>query len=219
MDDRKWERYAMLGGLAGASFMIVAAFIQGLRPSAGDPSSEFVAFYADGSSRIPLSAFLAGLGILALVWWFGSLWRAMRRAEDGPPRLAVTAFGGLIISGGLFAVAIAVSSTTAMQIEILGEASEYFYGLSAVLLGMAAFGNAAFTAAVSALAIRTRFLPPVIAWTGGVLAVAWLVSGYAAASNHDFFDRLSLLTFLVWLIWIGALSVDLFLKADAEANR
>jgi tellurite resistance protein TehA-like permease len=212
MNDRKWERYGALGGVVGAILLLVAGAIVGSRPSSDDPASEFVKFFTDGDTTIPLSAFLSGLGVLAILWWFGSLWRAMRRAEGGEPRLAVVALGGLVFGGAMFSAASAIVSATAMEIESVGEGAKYFFTLSAVFLGLAAFGNAALVGGVSALAFRTKFLPAWIAWTGGVLTVGWLVAGISSATRNDALDAVGFVAFLLWLVWIIVVSVELYRK-------
>lgn len=213
MNDRKWERYGALGGVVGAVLFVVAGFIAGPRPSSDDPASEFVKFFTDGDTTIPLSAFLSGLGVVAILWWFGSLWRAMRRAEGGEPRLAVVAFGGLLFGAAMFIAASAISSATAMQIENIGQGAEFFYVLGSVFLGLAAFGNVALVGAVSVLALRTKFLPAWIGWTGGVLTVGWLVAGVESASN-DALGAVGFIVFLLWLVWIIVVSVELYRKGE-----
>lgn len=215
MNDRKWERYGLLGGVVGAILFMVGGFIGGARPSSDDPTSEFVKYFTDGDTTIPLSGLLTGLGVVAILWWFGSLWRAMRRAEGGEPRLAVVALGGLLFGGAMFSASSAIGSATAMQIESVGEGAEYFYALGSVFRGMAAFGNVVLVGAVSALAFRTKFLPAWIAWAGGVLAVGWLVAGVENALSIDALAVVSLVVFLLWLVWIIVVSVELYRKGQS----
>ena len=88
MDDKTWERYGALGGIWFVVFAVVGSFLAGAPPSRDD-AAEIAEWFVDNDGAIQTGAFLSGIGVIGLVWWFGTLWRAMRppsgMAYEGRP--------------------------------------------------------------------------------------------------------------------------------------
>ena len=161
MDDAKWEKYAALGGVAFVVLSVVGTFIAGSPPAADDSATEIAEWFSDNAGAIQAGQFLNGLGLIALIWWAGSLFRKMARAEAGRPRLSVVAIVGFVFGGVFALVSGAILSATALRIDEIGEGAEVFYVLACVLLSTSAFGLIAALAAINALSLRTKMLPPV----------------------------------------------------------
>lgn len=198
------ERLERFAPLTGVAFLVLIAglFFTPETPSSDDPAAEMVSFWADHSTLQMWIAAIAALAAVTLVWFGGSLRRAILRAEGGDGRLAALAFAGtvvaavgiLLFSGFGFTAAQTVNKVPAevtQTITVLG--NEFFFPLAAGILLL-------FLA--SALAIlRHRVLPQWLGWVTLALAVL-------------------LLTPIGWLafpgvaLWAGLVGILLFIRGD-----
>ena len=217
MDDAKWEKYAALGGLVFVVLNIAGTAGTGEPPSPDDSPEKIGDWFADHSGAIKLSQFLGVLSVVALLFWFGSLWRKMSAAEGGRQRLSIVAALGLVFGGAMFMVANAMLSATALRLEDSGGGAPIFYTLSTVLLSTAGGGVATFLAATSFVALRTKMLPAWMAFLGLISAALFLVSTIGSASDSSAFMIFGLLGFLTWCIWLLAVSFELW-KRPASAT-
>ena len=211
MEDAKWERYAALGGVAFVVLAVVGTFIAGSPPAADDSAAEITEWFVDNPGAIQTSQFLNGLGLVALIWWAGSLFRKMNRAEAGRPRLSVVAIAGFVFAGVCAMVSGAVMSATALRIDELGDA-QVFYTLSMVLLATSAFGLVAALGAISALSMRTKMLPQWLTYLGLLVALLFLIGSISSATDEAAFGFFGFAGFLVWCIWILGVSFEMWKK-------
>lgn len=217
MDDKQWEKLAALGGVAFVVLNVVGAITQGAPPTSGDTNDEVLKWFADNDSGIKIAACLGALSIIGLVWWFGSLWRRMSTAENGNHRLSVVALAGLAGSGALFAASTAVVAAVAIQVdEVSADAAKFFYVLSTVLLSMAGAFLVTHLAAVSALGLRTKFLPKWVSMLGLLSAALFLVSILGTTTDSDPIMFFGFIGFITWSIWILGVVVHMWRTADAS---
>src|SRR2546421_6806551 len=120
MDETNWERYAALGGIAFVVLTVIGTFLPGAPPSPTDKADKLFDYFNDHGGALQAMQYMGGLATIGLLWWFGSLWRRMTRAEDGRPRMAVVALTGLVFAGIFAAASGAVTSVAAMRIQELG---------------------------------------------------------------------------------------------------
>ncbi len=220
MDDTRWERLAALGGFAFVVLAVVGTFLPGAPPAADDTAKKIGDYFRDHSGGIKAGQVLTGLALIALSWWFGSLWRMMRRAEDDRPRLAVVALFGLAFSGVFALLSGAISSAVALRIDDLGDGGALtFYTLSSVVIATSAFGSVVFIAAVSALNWRTRFLPAWITYLGWLSAALFLVASFASASDSGALAMFGMFGFLTWAVWIIGISARMWRGSSAGVTR
>ena len=126
MDDKTWEKYGALGGIWFVVFAVVGSLLAGA-PPARDDAAEIAEWFVDNDGAIQTGAFLSGIGVIGLVWWFGTLWRAMRRAGDGgAPRLEVVALTGFVFSGAMAFSGFAVNAATPRASRRSAEAHRSF---------------------------------------------------------------------------------------------
>lgn len=217
MEDAKWEKYAALGGLVFVVLNIVGSVGTGEPPSPDDSPEKIGEWFSDHSGAIKLSQFLGVLSVVALLFWFGSLWRKMSAAEGGRHRLSIVAALGLVFGGALFMVANAMLSATALRLEDAGGGATIFYTLSTVLLSTAGGGVATFLAATSFLALRSKMLPAWMAFLGLLSAALFLVSTIGSASDASALMIFGFLGFITWCIWLLAVSFELW-KRPASAT-
>src|SRR5258708_1919183 len=98
-DGSRGGRTATAAGVAFVVLNIAGTFLPGTPPASDASTATIAAYFRDHSGAIKAQLLLGGLGIAALMWWFGALWRIMSRAEDEQPRLAVVA--GIALASGL----------------------------------------------------------------------------------------------------------------------
>ena len=201
MDDKTWERYGALGGIWFLVLGVIGSLLAGTPPGRTDSADEIAVWFLDNDTNIQIGAFLTGIGVIGLAWWFGSLWQAMVRAEDGSLRVAVIALAGFSMSGAMAMGGFAVNAATASGIELVGTGSAFFFGLSSVLYGFAAIGTAIMVLAVSGLVWRTGFLPKWIAEIGVIIAALEIVSALGVATDANFFGLVGFIAFVAWAIW------------------
>jgi hypothetical protein len=216
MDDSRWERYAAVGGVAFVVLNVIGALLPGAPPAADDSAAEITRYFEEKAGSIQAAQIFLGIGLIGLLWWFGSLWRMMVRAEDGRPRMAVVALLGAAMSTALALVAGAMTSATALRITDVGGGSRFFYVLSGVLLASAGFGIVAFLGAVCALNYRTNFMPSWVTYLGWLAAAGFLAATLGAASDDAAFAVLGFVSFFVWCVWIVGVSIIMW-RADRPA--
>lgn len=214
MNDSKWERYAAIGGIAFVVLNIVGTLVAGSPPAADDSAVKIAEYFADHGGGIKASLWLGGIGAVGLVWWFGSLWRRMNRAEGGMPRLAVASLLGLGLGGALSLASGAVNAATALRSADVGEGARFFYTLSIVLLSVAGFGVGIHLLATNVLALRSKMLPVWMGWLGAVAGAAFLVAAViGSASDSPAAIVVGLISFLGWCVWIIGVSVVIWRDA------
>jgi hypothetical protein len=187
-------------------FTVTSSFITGAPPASDASTAKVTAYFRDHSGAIKLSVWLGGIGIIALLWWFGALWRILSRAENERPRLAVIACIGLG-----FALALAVGSGSfmaagAQRIGDIGDGTHLLYTLSLIFIAGAGFGISVFLAAACTLNIKAKVFP---AWTnvvGALAAAAFAVGTLAVTTDANAMNVLNIVAFLVWCVWTLGIS-------------
>jgi hypothetical protein len=217
VNDKKWEKLAVLGGLGFVALNVLATILQGTPPDPDGGNDEVLAWFADNDTSLRLSAFLGALSIMLLAWWFGSLWRRMSLAEGGSPRLSIVSLVGFAGSGVLFAMWNGVVATVALQVDQLdADTAKFFYVLTGVIIALGAAFLVVHLGAVSALSLRTNFLPKWVTNVGLVSAALWLVATIGTMTDQDPFPLFGLLGFVTWMIWIVGTSVHMWRTADGD---
>jgi hypothetical protein len=219
MDDSKWERWGGLGGILFIVLVVVSVFIAGSPPKTSDSATKIANFVDDHRDAIRWASFIGGLGTVALFWFLGSVWRVLRRAEGGSPRLTVVA-----ILGAVFAAAMAgISAIMLAAIGIAGvngsggrNGTRFFYVLSTNIGGGTSIGLAVFVAAFSAVILRTGVFPKVLGWVGAVIALVALVASATTASTRDEFFVVGLVTLLAFMIWLLVISIMILRGTGSE---
>jgi hypothetical protein len=219
MDDKKWEKIAALGGVAFVVLNIIGSVIQGAPPSAENDSPEEIAdWFSDNDTGIRIAVFLSGLAVIGLAWWFGSLWRRMAQAEGGNHRLSIVALGGLVSAGALVLASFGILSAVAITIDdVQPDGARFFFVLSGVLLSLGGFFIVAHLAAINALSLRTGFLPRWITIIGIVASALFLVASVGSATDADAIVFFGFAGFIVWCVWILAVSAHMWRTAEAPS--
>jgi hypothetical protein len=210
-NSRAWRMWGSLGGLAFVILFAIGSALIFDGPNGDEPPAKYVAFYGDSSHRdkINIGWLLAGLGVFFFLWFVASLRETVRDATIASAGDSMLAF--LVTIGG--------TAYGAVTLMALGEAAgvrtmsddtfqhQVFPGIlhandDGVYIAHAT-GTAALAAMIFAFSITllaTRALPRWLGWFGLIAAVAALASIF-------------FVTMFVWLLWIAATSVVMFLAA------
>jgi len=117
-------------GLAFVVLNVVGAAFTGAPPIPARPTSrQMVSPITPAPSNDPSFLGVPQCGI-AILWWFGSLWRKMSIAEGGRHRLSIVRALGLISAAPCFMTANAMLSATALRLQGPPRASTLCYTLS-----------------------------------------------------------------------------------------
>lgn len=215
MDDKKWAKWASLGGVGFVVLNVVGSILQGTPPGADDSNEDVLEWFVDYESGIRTNAFLGALSIILLLWWFGTLWRRMTQAEGNQNRLSVLSLIGLGGSGALFGAATAIWSASAIQVDILGpDAARFYYTMGGTVIGFAGAFLVVHLGATNVLALRTSFLPKWMGVVGVLSALGFLVATTSTMTDADVGMYAGFIGFILWSIWILATSFHMWKTAD-----
>lgn len=211
------ERTAALAGVLYVALDLVVGVMAGAPPSPAAPKSEIVAYIADHRAGLAVGLWLFGLATIPLLWWFGFLWVRMVHAEADTPRLAVVSLTGLLL-GGTMALASAVVMAALGLLPTEADGAVTLYTLAAVFLSAAGFGLATHLIATNVLASRSNTLTRWLVVVGLVSALAFLVSAVLGAlSNDAISNAISLIGFVLWLVWILGVSLRMW-NGDVQTD-
>jgi hypothetical protein len=218
MDDSKWERWGALGGILFVVMVVVAAFLPGSPPATNDPTGDMVKFIADKGDQIRYAGYVGALATVPFFWFLGSLWRLLRRAEGGEPRLTVMATLGGVFAGVIGALGgVMLATLPIIGVKTLGPGGVRAFYIFITCFGFTAlFGIAIVALASSVVFLRYRAMPTVFGWFGILVAVVALIGGAAAVSTRDAVFTLGFAGFLLASLWVLVLSV-LMLRSAPEA--
>ena len=168
----------------------VSAFMAGTPPNTSDSPAKIAKYIADNRDAIRWAAFVGAIGTIALFWFLGAVWRILRRAEGGAPRLAVVAVTGAVFAASMAGVAAIILSTLGI-VGVAGSGgaagTKFFYLLSVNIGVGTALGIAVFLGAFSAVILRTGVFPKALGWFGALIALDAVVAtaGSVLDQRHD----------------------------------
>jgi hypothetical protein len=199
----------VIGPLTGIVFVvlaIVAALIGGETPATDDPPQEIVDFYLDNDDAQAWASALLALGCVALVFFLGSLRRALRAAAGDEGGLStVVLVGGLVIAVGLSIFAGIGFTLGDAADDLPEEAVLALNALNSNMFFTVAVGTAAFNLALALAVLRHGGLPRPLGWVA-------LVVGIAGLTPLGFFAFLATGIVIVWA------SVALAMQAGTTAG-
>ena len=190
-----WNERSMVGG-----------FIAGNPPRVDDPDKKIVKFFIDNRDAIRIGTYVFGLASVAFLWFLGSLFGRLRRAEGGSGRLS-----GVALTGGVVTVAINLVATVIYGFGGLHpETAAGDFKLSSVLFGGLAFTAAVFTAGVAVVLWSKSVLPKWFGYLGEAIALGWFVSAASVSTENRTIAVIGFIVFFAWAVWVFLLSVMLY---------
>ena len=177
-----------------------------------DSAKEITEYFTDNQDALKVGNFLGGLSIIALLWFLGSLFGRLRKAEGGTSRVSGIALTGGVTTAAVAAVAYGINAVGVLHAPQLSEVS---FKISTLLFAYLGFAAAAFVLGASIVILRTKLLPAWVAYLGAVSALLWVVGGVRVSSTRDVWAGIAFAAYLVWSLWILVVSVLLYQKQDA----
>jgi hypothetical protein len=203
-----WERWGTLGGCAFAVLYIVAFTTTGI--DFDDTDQAVLAHYASSSARAKevVAFFLIAAAALALVVFGNGLRTAISRGTDRSDPLAALAWAGTTGCAVLILAGDALSRATALAAYddtfVLNPSTRKLFENAGYLLYVcAAIAGILLVAAIAIAVFQRRTLSR---WVGWVSIVAALLLPLAIV----------FVGFLVFLVWVLAVSVSLWSYGRAE---
>ena len=219
MDDSKWERWGGLGGILFVVLIAVSAFLPGSPPKTSDSATKIATFVNDNRDGIRWASFVGALGTIALFWFLGSVWRVLRRAEGGSPRLAVMAVLGAAFAATMAAVGgIVLSAVGIVGVNGAGgpTGTRFFYIMATNIGAGTVVGIAVFVGAFSAVILRTGVFPRFLGWIGALIALVAVLASASTASTRDEYMVLGFITFVAFMLWLLVISIMIVRGSASE---
>lgn len=222
-----WDRLGAAMGIAFvALFTIGAANVFAVEgPESPAEADEIVAFFTENISSFRLGLTLMLLGAAALLWFSGSVWRALRNAEpDG--RLSAIALGSGVLTAGFYLASVGMLGSyltvrweemDPLVTQSLFEAGGFAFAF--VFLGGTLL-RAAFAGAASLAAIRFGGLPKWLGWIGLLVALANLVGSFVLfeGAEEGIIGNIAFFSFILgFSVWILLTSIYLMIKPGGGA--
>ena len=214
MSDRMWTRIAAAGGIFYVLLTLLGNDVLGSGGEGPDMTATRSQIGAYVGTHPPTALSWAALyiellGILAFVFFLGSLWSVLRRAEGEHGPFSAIAFGA-----GLVSVGVKIASLPAAIAAFYRAQEGMDPQLAAALLDMNGVSfvltwaiDAVLLAATAVVVLRTGALPRWLGWIAAVLSPALLV-GVAFATSFGFVPYV-----LYTTLWIVATSIVLIRHA------
>lgn len=185
--------------------VLLAFIIGGETPDLDDSPQKILNYFNDHDTKQMFAAALLAWGVVALYFFLGVLRSVLRATEEGPARLSTVAFGGglvfglgiLAFAGFTFTLADAADHLTPDAAQALNALNDDFFFPLAAGLGTLMIATGLST-------IRSRVLPPVLAWIA-------LLIGIAAITPVGFF------AFLAFGLWTLVTSILLWRRGSRGA--
>ena len=195
------DRFAQtLGGASGILYVVLLMAGGGL----GGPASQ-------------LAFSLEVLAFTSFLFFLGSLWGAMCRAEGGGGLLSATAFGAGVMSITIkLASAAPVLAARAHDGELDPDLTGVLQDINDASFALTFFPLAAMLAAFALVAIHSAALPGWLGWAAAALSVAFVVGGLAGSA--DLASEWAGLPMLIFTPWVIATSVVLIRRARAATT-
>jgi hypothetical protein len=214
MSDSRLEKVGAAGGIVFVVLQMASqALIQagGGEPPFDAPASAIVAFFmAKDSQLFAAGEYLSVLSLIAFLWFLGSLWAALRRAEGEPAWLSlVAAASGVVlvatVGGGGWPLAVfrREEGLDPQIARLLFDEGNFAFANAWVML-------ASLSLASGVVSIRTGALPRWLGWAGVAIAVGLLAARAVWASSGLVF-----IPFGMSYLWLIAVSTVLIRRARA----
>ena len=218
MTNRLLERFAAGAGLVGA--LVTMTYV--LMPPQGGSypyTAEVINQMAMDRQGTLFKNLLGTLSFFLFLFFLGSLYNTLRKAEGGTGWLSLLAFGGGLVFTAVHSLESVVSYALAWHVPSEGNvavvtALEDINGLVAYY---SAIPLAIMLIAASIVTHGTQVLPRWIAWLGFTAGIVWLVGAVGVLDPQN--GPLTAVGFggglvLVYLVWMPATSIALMRQPD-----
>src|SRR2546428_7238887 len=218
MNDSRWERIAAGTGIVWVVLTAVGNIIQTNPPGVNDPVGKITSYFVVHRSAILLGEFLIGVAAVFFLWFLGSLYGQLRRAEGDPGRVSTIVFGAGVWTLGVFLVEGSLYTALAYKIAREGDSRiiQAAWDIASVAATFRGYTVAIPFAAIAVAVLRTGALPRWIGASAMVLGLLQIVRPLGVFANSGPFVLLgaySGISFALDGIWVLAASALLIRRA------
>ncbi len=223
MASRSLERIAGAAGILGVILVIAYILIPPHDPSY-PYTSEAIAVLAANRDAYLVKNLLGTLSFFFFLFFMGSLYSTLRRAEGGTGWLSILALGGGLVFTAVHSIELIAAYALGWHVAQTGNVAlvaalediqqlvAYFYAVPAAVMVLA----------TSIVAYQTRCLPRWLAWEGVATSLVWLVAAVGVVDPQN--GPLTMIGFgggllLLIVIWFPATSIALMRRPKAEEIR
>jgi hypothetical protein len=204
-------RAAALAGAVFFALVLINSSLMSGAPSATDPPQETFDYLADHQGRFQISAVLWGFAMTAALVWLTGMFRALRRAEERTPGVALIALGGGVLAAASTLGGALVEGTTAVRINDLGPAGARFYWTMYLLsIGATLFGLLLLIGATAVASVRTKLFGRRFAVASALLVPVSAAGAFTIGFASDAIQAVAGIAILFDSIWIFVVSVLLW---------
>lgn len=168
----------LIGPLTGILFVvlaIVAAVVAGETPATDDSRQEIVSYYLENDDENAIAAWILALGCVALLFFLGSLRRALRAAAGDDGGLSTVALlGGLTIAVGASIFAGIGFTLGDAADDLPTSAVLTLNALNSDMFFTVAVGTAVFNLGLGLAILRHGGLPRPLGWVALVIGIVGL---------------------------------------------
>jgi hypothetical protein len=205
MTRSRWERFAPLTGVLFFAFIAAVFVLDNNTPNDDDSTASVVSYWSAHTSKATIAGLCGFFAVLFLIWFGGSLRRALLRAEGGDGRLSMLAFGGILVLGTGGAIASSLDFTLGqVATEVPAGVVQTLSVLDQDLFFPLALGFALTLFATGLCTIRYGAMPKWLGW-------ASIVIGILNITPLGFFG------IVLSLLWVLVVSIILF-RAEGSAQ-
>jgi hypothetical protein len=217
MTNQRLERFAAGAGILG-TLMSVTYVLMPPHGSRYPYTPQVIAEMARNHESYLFKNLLGTLSFFTFLFFLGSLYSALRRAEGDTGWLSLLALGGGLVMTAVHSLESVASYALAWHVAHEGDVAAvtalgdiqdltaYYYAVPLAVMFVAA----------SIVAYRTRVLPRWIAWLGFVAGAVWIVGAAGVLDPQN--GPLTAIGFgiglLVYWLWIPATSIVLMRRQD-----
>jgi hypothetical protein len=212
-----WDRIAAGSGIVGVAGLLIGTFLPGSPPTVTDSRAKVIHYFVSHHRRGLVAEIIVGLGLLALIWFVGTISSAIR--SKGQERLAAIALGGGIAAIGIAFIGTAINTALFYSVAHDTLLAKPLFVTSVVATTLIGFPAAALLFAVTIAVARSHMFPRWYVWPSGLAALALLFSGgaFAAKGFYSPTGGYSIISFIVFLVW--AVVTALLLMTETRWTR
>lgn len=220
LGEAKWERFGAATGILFVVLLVVSVFMVPTPPDVNASAQTISTYYSDHRTAVMLSMYVGGLAAVAFLWFLGSLYQTLRRAEGEHARLSIVCLGGGICIAAVALASAAFNTSLAYSSALHGDdgAVRGLYLLSVFSIQFVYFAIATFVAAGSILMIRTGVISRWIGEAGVVFAMLMLVGAGSFASGGALLPQggIEFGGLAAFAVWMLATSVRMVMLASPK---
>jgi hypothetical protein len=211
MEEKAWERYGAIGGIAFVVLLLIGTFMVPSPPKVDDGSLKIAKYFLDHPNRLLASQMVGAFAVLPFVWFVSHLRNTLASVEADRDGLASLVFGsGIAIAaiGLILAAPNAVLAFAAKQhSEVIrnGGFVRGLFDMNLMLSNVITIIVGLFVAAAAYAMLRRELALPWLGWAGLVLAVvSWVAgaAGFFVTSDNGALKALGFVSFLGFLAFV-----------------